>query len=650
MKTILVTGGAGFIGSHLCEFLLDKGCKVIAMDNLITGDLKNIERLRSNRNFAYIHHDVSNHIVINEELDFILHFASPASPADYQKIPIQTLKTGSLGTHNTLGLALAKKAKYILASTSEVYGDPKVNPQPESYWGNVNPIGVRGCFSEDTEVLTKEGWKLFKDVTYSDLILTLSDDDSLEYHKPTEIIKERYVGQLIQFKNVKIDLIVTPNHKMHVKRRNSRSYELIRAFEAIRWDRANMKKTGKWKGHEKEYFYIPSVKNSKFRNIGKVSMDSWLEFFGYYITEGCVHIRKRRQKVNDKEYETSAYNILIAQDKKRTANWNKIKECLKKLPFKYYETDDHQFRICNKQLALYLNQFGKSKEKFIPEELKNLSKRQLNLLFNAMMLGDGSSNGKKFYSSSYRLIGDFQEILLKLGLSCTIRLTDKRKTNPVYSTHILSNINKNFLTPLYPKREIVDYDGYVYCVNVPNHIIFVRRNGKAVFCGNCYDEAKRFAEALTMAYHRFHKLDTKIARIFNTYGEKMRLDDGRAIPNFINQALKNEPITIYGDGKQTRSFCHASDLIEGIYKLMASGINDPVNLGNPEEHTILETAGLIKEMAKSRSRIVFKPLPVDDPHVRCPDISKANKELKWQPKVELREGIAKTIEWARKNR
>jgi dTDP-glucose 4,6-dehydratase len=309
MKTILITGGAGFIGSHLCDFLLNKGYKVIAMDNLVTGELENIEHLRSNKNFIFLHHDVSRHIVINEKLDFVLHFASPASPIDYQKIPIQTLKVGSLGTHNTLGLALAKKAKYVLASTSEVYGDPLLNPQPESYWGNVNCVGIRGC----------------------------------------------------------------------------------------------------------------------------------------------------------------------------------------------------------------------------------------------------------------------------------------------------------------------------------------------------YDESKRFAEALTMAYHRIHKLDTKIVRIFNTYGPRMRKDDGRAVPNFINQALKNEPITVYGNGRQTRSFCYIHDLIGGIYKLMMSNINEPLNIGNPDEHTILEFAETIKRLAKSKSNIIFKPLPLDDPHVRCPDTAKAKKLIKWQPKVELEEGLMRTIKWFGKN-
>lgn len=309
MKTVLITGGAGFIGSYLCDFLLDKGFRVICVDNFVTGNKKNIEHLKNNKDFILIEHDISKHIKIDDPIDYVMHFASPASPIDYQKIPIQTLKAGSLGTHNTLGLALAKKAKYMLASTSEVYGDPKVSPQPESYWGNVNPTGPRGC----------------------------------------------------------------------------------------------------------------------------------------------------------------------------------------------------------------------------------------------------------------------------------------------------------------------------------------------------YDEAKRFAEALVMAYHRIHKLNIRIARIFNTYGPRMRKDDGRVVPNFINQALSNKPITIYGDGKQTRSFCYILDLIEGIYKLMMSDINDPVNLGNPEEHTILEFAEIIKDLIKSKSKVVFKELPTDDPHVRCPNISKAKKELGWEPKVSLKEGLTKTVERFRNN-
>lgn len=304
---ILITGGAGFIGSHFCKFLLTKGHEVICMDNLITGKASNVSPLKSNPRFEYIQHDISKHISIGSNIDFVMHFASPASPIDYQLVPIQTLKAGSLGTHNTLGLALAKKAKYLLASTSEVYGDPLVKPQPETYWGNVNPVGPRGC----------------------------------------------------------------------------------------------------------------------------------------------------------------------------------------------------------------------------------------------------------------------------------------------------------------------------------------------------YDEAKRFSEALTMAYHRIHGLDTKIVRIFNTYGPKMRKNDGRVVPNFINQALENKPLTIYGKGSQTRSFCYVSDLIGGIYKLMNSGINDPVNIGNPDEKTVLEFARKVIELTQSESMIQFNPLPVDDPRTRCPDISKAIKELGWKPEVGLEEGLKKTIAFFR---
>jgi dTDP-glucose 4,6-dehydratase len=302
-KTVLITGGAGFIGSHFCELFLSKGYKVICLDNLITGKLSNISHLMKNKDFRFIEHNVSRYIDIEGSIHYILHFASPASPIDYLKFPIQTLKVGSLGTHNALGLALAKKAKFMLASTSEVYGDPLVNPQPESYWGNVNPIGPRGV----------------------------------------------------------------------------------------------------------------------------------------------------------------------------------------------------------------------------------------------------------------------------------------------------------------------------------------------------YDEAKRFAEAITMAYHRVHKVDTKIVRIFNTYGERMREEDGRAIPNFISQALNNKPITVYGNGSQTRSFCYVSDLIDGIYRLLMSGEHDPVNIGNPNEMTLLQLAKVIIRLTGSRSRIVFRSLPTDDPKVRRPNIAKAKKILKWQPKVDLETGLARTI-------
>jgi dTDP-glucose 4,6-dehydratase len=301
---VLVTGGAGFIGSHLCDFLLAQGCEVVCMDSLLTGSVQNIAHIRDRR-FLFIEHDVTNYIVVDGSLDYVLHFASPASPIDYAELPIQTLKVGALGTHKALGLAKARRAKFLLASTSEVYGDPLVHPQPEEYWGNVNPVGPRGV----------------------------------------------------------------------------------------------------------------------------------------------------------------------------------------------------------------------------------------------------------------------------------------------------------------------------------------------------YDEAKRFAEAMTMAYHRVHGLDTRIVRIFNTYGPRMRLTDGRAVPTFIRQALAGEPLTIYGDGSQTRSFTFVSDLIDGIWKLMAAPVHDPVNLGNPRELPLLEMAKMVLQISGSRSEIVYRPLPVDDPKVRQPDIGRARRLLGWEPKVQLEEGLRRTLEW-----
>ena len=304
MPRTLVTGGAGFLGSHICEYLLNKGHQVIAIDNLLTGTVANIEHLQC-ENFKFIKYDVTEYIYLAGEIDYVLHFASPASPLDYLQLPIQTLKVGALGTHKALGLAFSKEATFLLASTSEIYGDPLIHPQHEDYWGHVNPVGPRGV----------------------------------------------------------------------------------------------------------------------------------------------------------------------------------------------------------------------------------------------------------------------------------------------------------------------------------------------------YDEAKRFAEALTMAYHRYHKVNTKIVRIFNTYGPRMRPKDGRAIPTFIPQALKDEPITIFGDGSQTRSFCYVSDLVEGIYRLLISDINDPVNIGNPYEMTIKEMAEEIVKITTSKSKIIYKPLPEDDPKVRQPNIAKAKELLSWQPQVKLNQGLQQTIAW-----
>jgi dTDP-glucose 4,6-dehydratase len=308
MPTSVVTGGAGFLGSHLCDRLIADGHSVVCIDNLITGSTANIAHLAGNPRFKFIQYDVTNYLFVEGEVNYVFHFASPASPIDYLKLPIQTLKVGSLGTHKALGLAKAKKARFLLASTSEVYGDPLIHPQPESYWGNVNPVGPRGV----------------------------------------------------------------------------------------------------------------------------------------------------------------------------------------------------------------------------------------------------------------------------------------------------------------------------------------------------YDEAKRFAEALTMAYHRFHQVETRIVRIFNTYGERMRIEDGRAIPAFMSQALRGEDVTVFGDGKQTRSVCYVSDLIDGIYRLMMSDHVLPMNIGNPEEINMLGLAEEIVRLTGSKSKIVLRPLPEDDPKVRQPDITLARQILHWEPRVKRGEGLRTTMEYFRK--
>ena len=650
-KTILVTGGSGFIGSHLCEFLLNKGNEVICLDNNFTGSKKNIFPLLDDPHFEFVRHDVVSPFKF--EVDEIYNLACPASPVHYQFNPVETVKTNVSGMLNVLDLAKKTKAKVLQASTSEVYGDPKEHPQKEHYWGNVNPIGYRSCFSEDTEILTFEGWKLFKNINKEDKVATLDEKNQLEYYKPTELIRQKYDGELIEFKNYHCDLLVTPNHKMYVKKRSDSSkseFKLLAAFEDINWERAKMLKVASYDSKEIEWFYFPkniNTKNSKIQFVEKIKMDNWLEFFGYFITEGCVSLRKRKRIVKGKEYNNYDYRVLIAQSKDNKNNWNKIKRCLEELPFNFVDSYDHQFCITNKQLAEYLKQFGKSHEKFVPRELLNVSKRQLKILFDAMMLGDGTKDGQTYYSNSYKLITDFQEILLKIGYAGNIACHDKRKKRCLYQIHILNRFNTKYKTPTYSNRNIRWYDGYVYCVNVPNHIIYVRRNGKALFCGNCYDEGKRVAETLCFAYKLQEKIDIKLARIFNTYGPKMALNDGRVVSNFIVQALQNKPITIYGDGSQTRSFCYVSDLIEGLYKLMAKPADfmGPVNIGNPNEFTIKQLAEKVVELTKSKSQISYHPLPHDDPVKRNPDISLAKQELQWEPKIKLAEGLKETIKY-----
>jgi UDP-glucuronate decarboxylase len=649
---ILVTGGAGFIGSHLVKRLLEAGNEVIALDNFFTGSRENIREFLSNPKFKVLEHDVT--IPLDAEIEQIYNLACPASPVHYQFDPVKTVRTSVQGAINMLGLAKKNQATILQASTSEVYGDPEVHPQPESYWGKVNPIGIRSCYSQDTEILTKNGWKFFYELAKNDELTTLNKRGAIEYHKPKEIIKQEYKGQLISFKNHQCDLLVTPNHKMCARKRGREEFELLSATEKINWNRTQMLKVADYDAPDQEWFYFPKDidrRNSKTPVVKRIKMDDWLEFFGYYITEGCVSIRKRARIVNGKKYLISDFRVLIAQsESKNKKNYDKIKKLLSRLPFNFVDSFDHQFCITNKQLANYLLVFGKSDKKYIPRELLNISKRQLKILFEAMMLGDGNKDGDTYYSNSLRLINDFQELLLKIGYAGNAVGRDNRKEKPVYSIHILNRFNQKYRTPTYSHSSRQNYKGFVYCVNVPNHIVYIRRKGKALFCGNCYDEGKRCAETLFFDYHRQYQVDIRVIRIFNTYGPNMHPNDGRVVSNFIVQALKNEDITIYGDGSQTRSFQYIDDLIDGMIKMMNNREKfiGPVNLGNPEEFTIKELAEKVLELIpESRSKIIYQDLPSDDPRQRKPDIALAREKLAWEPKIKLTEGLKKTIEYFR---
>ena len=648
MKRILITGATGFLGSHLTERLLDEGHEVIAMDNYFTSSKRNIEHLLTNPNLEVIRHDVT--IPYSIECDEIYNLACPASPVHYQRYPVQTINTCVKGMINALELAKKLQIRVLQASTSEVYGDPLMHPQSEDYWGNVNPVGIRSCYSEDTEILTENGWKYFKELTSFDKVGTLVGDE-LKFELPQSIIIQKYDGELIQFKNYHCDLLVTPNHKMYVKVNKRNYFQLLPAFESINWNNASMLKKSRFEGKEEEWFIFSKdidTKNSKLPFIEKVKMDDWLEFMGYYLADGCVYIQRTKRIVNNKTYNNHAYRVLIAKTKEKNPGvYYKIEECIKRLSFNY-NTIDHQFQINNKQLANYLKQFGKSKEKYIPRELMNLSKRQLKILFDAMYICDGAKDKNIYYSASYKLISDVQEILIKLGYNGNIAAHDKRKANIIYQIHILNISNHKFETPTYSNREIVNYSGKVYCVEVPSHIILVRRNGKALFCGNCYDEGKRCAETLCIDYNRQFRTFVKIVRISNTYGPRMAVNDGRVVSNFIIQALKGENITIYGDGTQTRSFMYVNDCIEGMIRMMNNSSiysQGPINVGSSFEFTMNELAKLVLKLTGSTSKIIHKSLPEDDPQRRQLDITLAKRYLGWQPKVELKEGLTKTIEY-----
>lgn len=631
---ILVTGGAGFIGSHLIDRLMAAGHDVICLDNFYTGHKRNILKWMDSPYFEFIRHDITEPIRL--EVDQIYHLACPASPVHYQYNPVKTVKTSFMGTMNMLGLAKRVKARLLMASTSEIYGDPNIHPQTEDYWGNVNTIGIRSCYDSETEILTQNGWVAFPDLQPGVPVATLNPQGKIEYHVPDEYLVQPYIGNLLRFANSKFDLCVTPNHWMYVRSKTGK-LKFLRADEERHWPAWEVITGAEFAGEEKEWYYLGNPPRNAKVNVERIAMDDWLEFLGYYISEGCVHVRRRVRAVGEREYDVADHNILIAQE--NPEGRTKIAQCLNRLGFKFFQSEDHQFRICSKQLAEILQPLGKSGDKYIPREFLQLSKRQSLLLFNALILGDGSQSGNCFtyYTKSKQLADDVQLLAMRCGYAASV--VSHAVGRDLYLVNIRPAVDANLVEP-----ESIRYVGNVYCVNVKNHVICVRRNGRAAFCGNCYDEGKRVAETLCFDYHRQNNVDIRVARIFNTYGPRMLENDGRVVSNFIVQSLRGIPLTVYGDGLQTRSFCYVSDLVEGLIRLMNGEHIGPVNLGNPGEYTILELAQKIQGMVNPDAEIIFKPLPQDDPKQRQPDITRAKTWLGWEPTIPLDEGLKLTIE------
>ncbi|HEY9809586.1 MAG TPA: GDP-mannose 4,6-dehydratase [Halomicronema sp.] len=631
---ILVTGGAGFIGSHLIDRLMNEGHDVICLDNFYTGHKRNILKWMDSPFFEFIRHDITEPIRL--EVDQIYHLACPASPVHYQYNPVKTVKTSFMGTMNMLGLAKRVKARLLMASTSEIYGDPNIHPQTEDYWGNVNTIGIRSCYDSETEILTEDGWVAFPDLQQGVRVATLNPQGQIEYHVPDEYLVQPYIGNLLRFANSKFDLCVTPNHWMYVRSKTGK-LKFLRADEERHWPAWEVITGAEFAGEEKEFYDLGNPPRNAKVNVERIAMDDWLEFLGYYISEGCVHVRRRVRAVGEREYDVADYNILIAQE--NPEGRTKIAQCLNRLGFKFFQSDHHQFRICSKQLAEILQPLGKSGDKYIPREFLQLSKRQSLILFKALILGDGSQRGNCFtyYTKSQQLADDVQLLAMRCGYAASV--VSHAVGRDLYRVNIRPAVDANLVEP-----EQVRYVGNVYCVNVKNHVICVRRNGRAAFCGNCYDEGKRIAETLCFDYHRQNNVDIRVARIFNTYGPRLLENDGRVISNFIAQSLRGIPLTVYGDGLQTRSFCYVSDLVEGLMRLMNGEHIGPVNLGNPGEYTILELAQKIQGMVNPDAEIIFKPLPQDDPKQRQPDITRAKTWLGWEPTIPLDEGLKLTID------
>lgn len=648
-KTILLTGAHGFLGRYLVAIFqemaerLARPCHVVAMDNFISSA---DESRPSGSAVTFIKHNVIDEYpaaALHRRVDFVIPAAGLASPAYYKRFPLETIDVTTIGLRRALDVARDHHARLLYFSSSEIYGDPVASavPTPETYKGNVASLGPRACYDDQSEILTENGWVLFKDLDPTSKVATLGHDGRVEYHVPNEHIVQDYEGSLLAFQNSKIDAVVTGNHFMYVRDKADKMRFL--AAQDIDYARSwRVPVSGQFAGREVETKFFEK-KISKMGNITQVKMDDWLEFVGYYISEGCAYTRKTKTTIKGKSYDTKHYSIQIAQSKEEGRQ--KISACLERLGFNYFDSDDHAFRVCSKYLVEMFRPLGHSRDKYIPREYMDLSARQSRILLDALILGDGHRRGDStaiYYSMSRRLADDVQELALRCGLAATI----SQSSRGLYAVNIRPPVFAKL-----PFPEKYPYTGKVYCVDVTNHVICVRRSGKAFWCGNCYDESKRLGETLCYTYAEKFGTAATMVRPFNVFGPGLSRNDLRVIPNFGSRIIDGKPIEVYGTGRQTRTFCYVVDAMVGFLLCLLDGkAGEAYNVGNPEPE--ISMVELVPKLAailgkKVDFRVIDYPAnyPADEPMRRCPDITKA-RALGYEPLVPLDEGLRRFFHWA----
>jgi len=790
VSTAVVTGGAGFLGSHLCDFLLAKGHRVVCVDNLDTGSLQNVEHLAGDQ-FRFVNHDITRHLELDEPVDYVFHLASPASPIDYMRLPLHTLKVGSYGTHNSLGLAKFKRARFLLASTSEVYGDPLVHPQPETYWGNVNPIGPRGVYDEakryaealtmayhrqqgvntaivrifnsilaDEQVLFDDGRELRRE-TVAELasrlapfavaagyvpksapaslaLLDAGFSPAMEYPLEGVTVPAFSAGGSLAFSPA-VSLVAhpTPERCFEVKTRYGRSVKVTgnhsvfvegpggepvpseakdlrrgdriavaRRLDVPERDRTEVSMLEVWRSAEGDAWEL----DVEAPGLGELAWRRRHELFGLLVSE------RRNAGPN---WRNGAWTKIIRMRKSDRVPLAALRRLGEPLPqgarvrrhargrnvpllltvrvtddllwllglwvaegswhekggdaFLTFSGDDgllaRAAAVVERELGLHVVRapgsaarsasifvhsklllrlmehlgFGGNRKR-IPGWILGLPLARLKWFLEGYREGDGVHSGETFrrgvrhafVTVHDELKDDLIVAFARFGLVPSVgryETTFRQKTGERrYPFWLLTLAHVSPWSPL-------EWDGGV------EQRLNARCTGDLVWAAVT---EVREVPATTLVYdfsvpglENFWAGTGVMAA--NTYGSRMRPHDGRAIPTFVRQALESKPLTVFGDGSQTRSFCHVDDLIRGIYLLAESGEHLPVNIGNPNEMTLLELAETVIRVTGSSSEIVFEALPVDDPQVRQPDITRARQLLGWEPEIGLEEGLRRML-------